>query len=114
MVELTGIEPTGCQFRPVHLSLSVCKHVRLVSPGFSRRRYESATLSLGCHSVSPAVAHPANLLLARVPARGSRLSSIPCKDGRVGPLSEMKVFTASGGRLGDRELFLNAGRLRRF
>ena len=43
VVALTGIEPTGCQFSPVHLSLSVCKHVQVVSPGCSGMRYESAT-----------------------------------------------------------------------
>jgi hypothetical protein len=52
MVALTGIEPNGCQFSPVQFGLSVCKHVHLVSAELARRRYEFATLSLGCHSAS--------------------------------------------------------------
>jgi hypothetical protein len=53
VVALTGIEPNGWQFISFQFGLSVCKHVHLVSPGRSRRRYRSATLSLGCHSASP-------------------------------------------------------------
>ena len=50
LVALTGIEGTCGQFSLVQFGLSVCKHVQLVSSGRARRRYESATLSLGCHS----------------------------------------------------------------
>src|ERR1039457_1595185 len=66
MVALTGIEPANRQSSSVQLGLSVCKHVQLVSPGCSGTRYEPATLSLGCHSMSPGCWTE---LLARNPRR---------------------------------------------
>ena len=49
MVALTGIECANIRCSSVQLGLSVCKYVQFVSEEPARRRYRSATLSLGCH-----------------------------------------------------------------
>ena len=93
LLALTGIEPNGCQFSPVQFGLGVCKHVQPVSRGCASRRHKSATLSLGCLSVSLAVAHPTSLLLTREISRRSRSSSIPTHDvgSLLGPLPRWRL-----------------------
>ena len=54
MVALTGVEPEGRQFSSVQLGLSGCVSVQFVFHDAPKHRREPATLSLGCHSVSPA------------------------------------------------------------